>query len=79
MRIEGTVLRLLEGRYDADSTRDRLARWKLFDPIVLASFGVAKPYADAPALLILDGIGPFEVGGHSMRPEEAILKSKNQL
>jgi phytoene dehydrogenase-like protein len=60
-----TVLRLLGGRYDADSTRDRLARWKLFDPIVLASFGVAEPYADAPALLILDGIGPFEVGGRS--------------
>jgi phytoene dehydrogenase-like protein len=57
-----TVLRLLGGRYDADKTRERLGRWKLFEPIVLASFGVAKPYADMPSTLIIDGITPFDVG-----------------
>lgn len=58
-----TVLRLLGGRYGADETRKRLETWKLFQPIVLASFGVAMPFADVPSTLILDGIEPFEVGG----------------
>jgi phytoene desaturase len=58
-----TVLRLLGGRYDAHRTRERLAHWKLFDPIVLASFGVARPYSGLPATLLLDGIEPFYVGG----------------
>jgi phytoene dehydrogenase-like protein len=59
-----TVLRLLGGHYDADAMRERLAHWKLFDPIVLASFGVEHPYADAPSTLLIDGIAPFTVGGH---------------
>jgi phytoene dehydrogenase-like protein len=37
----------------------------LFEPIVLASFGVAKPYTDVPSLGVLDGIEPFDVGGRS--------------
>lgn len=61
-----TVLRLLGGRYDAESTRDRLARWRLFDPIVLASFGVAEPYASAPSLLTIDHVPPFDIGGRSL-------------
>jgi phytoene dehydrogenase-like protein len=60
-----TVLRLLGGRYDAATMRERLAHWKLFDPIVLASFGVALPFADAPALSILDGLPPLEIGGRT--------------
>ena len=58
-----TVLRLLGGRFDADATRDRMERWKLFDPIVLASFGVARAYADQPPLFTLDGVAPRMIGG----------------
>jgi phytoene dehydrogenase-like protein len=61
-----TVLRLLGGRYDAEQMRERLARWKLFDPIVLASFGVAAPFAGAPSLLAIDGIPSFDVGGRAV-------------
>jgi len=57
-----TVLRMLGSRYDAEATHQRLESWKLFDPIVLASFGVAKPYPESPALLIVDGVEPFYVG-----------------
>lgn len=57
-----TVLRLLGGRYDADATRQRLANWQLFDPIVLASFGAARPFADAPGMLFLDEIQPLMCG-----------------
>ena len=58
-----TVLRLLGGRYDPQPTRDRLAEWKTFRPIVLASFGVTMPFDRAPALLVVDELEPFEIGG----------------
>lgn len=61
-----TVLRLLGGRYDAAATRGRLADWKLFDPIVLASFGVEQAYREFPSLLIIDRLAPFEVGGRKL-------------
>ncbi len=60
-----TVLRLLGGRFEGAEMEERLARWKLFDPIVLASFGVSAPLADAPSLLIIDRVPPFQVGGRS--------------
>ncbi len=58
-----TVLRLLGGRYAADATRDRIARWKMFQPIVLASFGVDVPLTGVPAMLVVDRLAPFDVGG----------------
>ena len=60
-----TVLRLLGGRYDAEATRERLAKWKLFEPIVLASFGVEQAYADQPSLMVLDGLPELSVGGRT--------------
>jgi len=59
-----TVFRLLGGRYGAAALEKRLSTWKLFQPIVLASFGVATPLSDQPPMLILDGIHPLDVGGH---------------
>lgn len=58
-----TVLRLLGGRYDADATRERMEKWKLFAPIVLASFGVDVPLADVPAMLVVTMPKPFIIGG----------------
>jgi phytoene dehydrogenase-like protein len=58
-----TVLRLLASRYGAEDTRRRLEQWKLFDPIVLVSYGVAKDLRGVPPTLLLDGVGPFQVGG----------------
>jgi phytoene dehydrogenase-like protein len=58
-----TVLRLLGGRHDASGTVERMARWKLFQPIVLASFGVEAALADAPPMLIVGRLHPFTVGG----------------
>lgn len=59
-----TVFRLLGGRYGASIMRERMQDWKLFDPIVMASFGAALPFADAPSLLTVDGVEPFELGGY---------------
>jgi phytoene desaturase len=58
-----TVFRLLGGRYDAAATARRLRDWKLFTPIVLASYGVAMPLRHLPPMLLLSGVEPFEVGG----------------
>lgn len=57
-----TVLRLLGGRFGGDEVRSRMARWRMFQPIVLASFGVALPLSDLPSLLLIDRVDPFEVG-----------------
>lgn len=57
-----TVLRLLGGRFGGDEIRARLARWRMFQPVVLASFGVALPLSDLPSLMVLDRVEPFEVG-----------------
>ena len=58
-----TVLRLLGGRYGAPEMRERLERWKLFDPIVLASYGVDAPLANLPPSLFIDHTEPLSVGG----------------
>lgn len=61
-----TVTRLLGGRFGADALRDRLERWKLFEPIVLASYGVENPLAGVPSTLILDGLRPFPLCGRAI-------------
>jgi phytoene dehydrogenase-like protein len=57
-----TVLRLLGGRYEGAATRERMKRWKLFQPIVIASFGVDTPLKDVPALLFVDRLASFTMG-----------------
>jgi phytoene dehydrogenase-like protein len=57
-----SILRLLGGRYGAEELRERLTSWRLFEPIVLASFGVASDLAGIPSTLLLDGIEPLRVG-----------------
>lgn len=58
-----TVLRLLAGRYGADDVRQKLETWKLFEPVVLVSFGVTSPLTGVPSTLLLDGLAPLDVGG----------------
>ncbi len=61
-----TVLRFLGGRYGAKDTERRLAHWKLFEPIVLVSFGVALPLTELPAMLQLQGLPPVRIGGRTI-------------
>lgn len=58
-----TVLRLLAGRYGAVEMEKRLAEWKLFAPVVLASYGVALPLTELPPTLLIESIEPLFVGG----------------
>lgn len=58
-----TVMRLLGGRYGADALRHRLERWKLFEPLVLASWGVPRTLADVPPSLLMTDIEATQLGG----------------
>jgi phytoene desaturase len=59
-----TVLRLLGGRYGMTDWKPRIDRWPLFQPIVLASFGIANTFDEQPSTLILDDIHPLIVGDY---------------
>ncbi len=59
--VRGDRVRSL--RYDGDGMRKRMAEWKTFDPIVLASFGVAARFADVPSLMTIDRVPQFEADG----------------
>jgi phytoene desaturase len=59
-----TVFGLLAGRFGAAEWRKRMDTWKMFQPIVLASYGVSTPLAGEPAMLVIDGIDPLIVGNH---------------
>jgi phytoene dehydrogenase-like protein len=57
-----TVFRLLAGRYGASEWKTRMEQWKMFQPIVLASFGVARSFEREPSTLLIDGIDPLIIG-----------------
>ena len=70
-----TVLRLLGGRFGARETVERMKGWKMFQPIVLASFGVSDPLAGVPPMLLVDAMPAFDVGG--CRSERLYLRVCN--
>lgn len=57
-----TIFRLLGGRYGADAWKTRVNHWPMFEPILLASYGVERAFEDQPSTLLLDGIQPLAVG-----------------
>jgi phytoene dehydrogenase-like protein len=59
-----TVFRLLAGRFGAAEWKARMDSWRMFQPIVLASFGVAKSLEGEPSTLLIDEIEPLTVGGY---------------
>lgn len=61
--VPETVFRLLAGRFGAAEWKSRMDTWPMFQPIVLASFGIADSLEAEPSTLLVDGIEPFTVGG----------------
>jgi len=70
-----TVLRLLGGRYDAEATQQRMEHWKMFQPVVLATFGVDLPLCEIPPTLLVDRLAPFTVGDTSN--DQLYLRTSN--
>jgi phytoene dehydrogenase-like protein len=58
-----TVFRLLAGRFGAAEWRKRVDAWRMFQPVVLASYGVEKTFEREPSTLLVDAIDPLDVGG----------------
>jgi hypothetical protein len=56
-------LRLLGGRYERHAIQKHLAERRMFDPIVLAGFGVALPCTGTSGLFTIGGLSDFDVGG----------------
>jgi phytoene desaturase len=71
-----TVFRLLGGRYGAAAWKARMDEWLLFQPVVLASFGVERTFDDQPSTLILDDIHPLTVGDY--RNDSLFLRIYNE-
>lgn len=70
-----TVLRLLGGRYGADALHERMKQWKLFEPIVLASWGVSRPLTEVPSTIAVSGMSPVSIAGR--RVSDLVLRIFN--
>lgn len=62
--VPETVFRLLAGRFGAREWTARAEHLKLFQPVVLATYGVARTFTDQPSTPIFDAIDPLVVGDH---------------
>jgi phytoene dehydrogenase-like protein len=71
-----TVFRLLAGRFGAAEWKARMDHWKMFQPIVLASYGVAHTFEHQPSTLVVDAIEPLMIGGY--RNEHLYLRIYNE-
>lgn len=60
-----TLLQLLRGQFGLSQHHKKLDEWKMAGPLLLVSFGIARPLSDIPGLLILDQVPRFRVGGRS--------------
>jgi len=60
--VPETVFRLLAGRYGAHEWKKRIDHLRMFQPIVLATYGVARSLVDQASTLIVDAIDPLVVG-----------------
>jgi phytoene dehydrogenase-like protein len=57
-----TIFEMLGGRYVDNKIKSRYHSWKLFRPIVLVSFGVAREFKDEPSLSVILLQPPMKVG-----------------
>ncbi|HLB71308.1 MAG TPA: NAD(P)/FAD-dependent oxidoreductase [Candidatus Methanoperedens sp.] len=57
-----TIFNMLEGRYVDKEIEERYRNWKLFRPLVMVSFGVAREFTGEPCLNIIKLERSFMVG-----------------
>lgn len=61
-----TIFKMLGGRYVNSKIRKRYQNWRLFRPLVLASFGVARKYDGEPSYNIIFLERPIKVGNQTI-------------
>jgi phytoene desaturase len=57
-----TIFKMLGGRYVDEKIVSRYENWKLFRPMVMVSFGVAREFTDEPWLSMIVLENPFTAG-----------------
>lgn len=58
-----TIFEMLSGRYVDEAIRERYDTWPVFEPMVLASYGVARTFPDDPAFVTIALEEPRSVAG----------------
>ncbi|KKM12408.1 hypothetical protein SY88_04530 [Clostridiales bacterium PH28_bin88] len=65
-----TIFKMLGGRYADEKIKSRYANWKLFCPLMIVSYGVARKFPGEPPLTTIMLKHPFNVNN---RPVNGIL------
>ena len=58
----GTIFKMLDGRFTSKSIDDQYSTWKMYSPIVMISFGVARTFTDTPPLSMFLLRRPLKLG-----------------
>jgi len=61
-----TIFKMLGGRYVDEKIEERYRNWKLFRPLVMVSFGVAREFTGEPWLSIITLERPFTIGNQAI-------------
>jgi phytoene dehydrogenase-like protein len=61
-----TIFKMLGGRYVSEKIKNRYATWKLFRPLLMVSYGVAREFPDEPAFTTLVLEHPFTINGQAV-------------
>jgi phytoene desaturase len=61
-----TIFKMLGGRYVNQKIVSRYQNWKLFCPLIMVSFGVAREFAGEPPLSMIALENPFTAGGQAI-------------
>jgi len=70
-----TIFEMLDGRYVSPSTEKRYATWKLFQPLLMISYGVAQDFPDLPPFTTISLEKPLTVGPN--RVNSLMLRALN--
>ncbi|MCL6560805.1 MAG: NAD(P)/FAD-dependent oxidoreductase [Firmicutes bacterium] len=57
-----TIFKMLGGRYVNEKIKNRYKNWKLFRPLVMVNFGVAREFTGEPCFTVMRLARPFTVG-----------------
>ncbi len=61
-----TIFKMLSGRYVNEKIKNRYATWKLFRPLMMVNFGVAREFPDEPCFTTLVLEHPFTINGQAV-------------
>ena len=70
-----TIFEMLDGRYVTPATEKRYATWKIFQPLLMISYGVAQEFPDLPPFTTILLEKPLTVG--PKRVDSLMLRALN--